>query len=88
MLEKEDGIEEFRITEDRISSSGIGNCFRAFLMKMIRKKLGITEKLYFRMKQRTEYGKPCRHLLYRAFFNRKFLWNFLLAPLRQVCGKE
>ena len=31
VLEKEDGIEEFRITEDRISSSGIGNCFRAFL---------------------------------------------------------
>ena len=32
-----------RITEDRISSSGIGNCFRAFLMKRIREKLGITE---------------------------------------------
>ena len=31
VLENEDGIEEFRITEDRISSSGIGNCFRAFL---------------------------------------------------------
>jgi hypothetical protein len=43
VLEKEDGIEEFRITEDRISSSGIGNCFRAFLMKRIREKLGITE---------------------------------------------
>ena len=37
--------------------------------------------------QRTEYGKPCRHLLYR-FFNRKFLWNFLIAPVRQVCGKR
>lgn len=22
------------------------------------------------------------------FFNRKFLWNLLLAPVRQVCGKE
>ena len=43
VLEKEGGIEEFRITEDRISSSGIGNCFRAFLMKRIREKLGITE---------------------------------------------
>ena len=31
VLEKEDGIEKFWITEDRISSSGIGNCFRAFL---------------------------------------------------------
>ena len=38
------------------------------------------------MKQRTEYEKPCRHLLYRDFFNRKFLWNFLIAPVRQVCG--
>ena len=43
VLEKEDGIEKFWITEDRISSSGIGNCFRAFLMKRIREKLGITE---------------------------------------------
>ena len=40
------------------------------------------------MKQRTEYEKTCRHLLYRDFFNRKFLWNFLIAPVRQVCGKE
>ena len=42
-VEKEDRIERFRIAEDRISSSEIGNCFRAFLMKRIREKLGITE---------------------------------------------
>ena len=31
VFEKEDRIERFRIAEDRISSSEIGNCFRAFL---------------------------------------------------------
>ena len=26
--------------------------------------------------------------IYFTGFNRKFLWNFLIAPVRQVCGKR
>ena len=40
------------------------------------------------MKQRTEYEKTCRHLLYRDFFNRKFLWKYLIETVRKDCGEE
>ena len=27
-------------------------------------------------------------IYFTGFFNRKFLWNFLIVPVRQVCGKR